>query len=398
MLGAYLIGKKRKAEKTGEGFVFKSVFYVLVMTLLMLVVGLTTIQTYDNKSISWAVILPLAFVIYSALEVSQNNGFKGFWKTVIRFAAVTGACAAFMAVIRETGSFGYYKVLPTESSIKEVRVAGDYFYSSEWSMNVTYHTYRSDESVSAILNEHKKLLETDGLKTGHKLIIAYTTRGGGEVRRGYTVENNEDDDLPIENFSDTVNGLQEFDPSVLGVLGGSDFSEWTVEYSLYGSDKDVYIREDKVAELAEILRNDIRNYYFDNALSKENTVGVLRFRGSGEYYLILNVYEATLEFLNDPANFEDRIEANSIEYFNVIYRTKEEGVLSEISVTVSTSDTRECAKELLSYIVPTHNINHTPPCFIIEDSNRDGMYKITDEKAVIKAMLELFRENNTQRS
>lgn len=405
LLGAYLIGKKRKAEKTGEGFVFKSVFYVLVMTLLVLVVGLTTFIGFENKVLNWVIILPLAFLLYSAMEVSQNNGFKGFWKTVLRFAAVVGACAAFIGVIKVTNSFGSYKKLPTESSIKEARVAGLYFFSEYG--NTTYHTYKSDESVSAILSEHEKLLDNDGLQTGHMLIIDYVTQSGKEIRRSYSANNNDPSvDRSIRGFCDAVNRLQEFDPSILGVIGGDDFDGMVIEYNRYAENgqagREMIIRSEKAAELAEILRDDIKNYYYDDNSTGRGTVGDLRFRDENGnkllgHYRILDVYEATRAFLDDPANSMDPIEQSSVEYFSVTYRTKEEGILSDISVIVSKNDTSEYAKELLSYIEPTHSINHTPPCFIISDNTDDEGYKISSEndQAALKAMLGLLGENKS---
>ena len=401
LLGAYLVGKKRRAEKTGEGFVFKSVFYILIMTLLVLVMGLTTFQSFfnENKTLGWFVILPLAFMFYAALEISENKGFKGFWKTIIRFSAVVGACVAFLILVKSTNAFDYYKTLPSESSIKEVRVAGEYFFSEYGSYRVTYHTYRSADSVSAILSEHKKLLETEeGLKTGHKLIIDYVTESGKEIRRTYTVEDRGNGDLSIRNFSDTVHELKEFDPSALGVIGGSDFSNYIVEYYPKDSESSMIVRNDKVAELAKILSNDIKNYYFDDFTFKKDTVGSLRFGGADEIYLILNVYEATLEFLNDPANFTGLgDEIRPIEYLQVTYRTAgDKGMLSDITVTVSMDDTNEYAKELLNYIEPTRSINHTVPCFIILDDKGSGWYKIDreNEQAAIKAMLKLLLEAN----
>ena len=400
LLFAYLIGKKRKAEKTGEGFVFKSVFYVLVMTLLMLVVGLTTFLDLFgyNKFMNAVVILPLAFLFYSALEVSENKSFKGFWKTVIRFVSVAGACFAFLLLINATNSFGYYKILPSEGSIKEVRLSGRYFFSETGvTIDVSYHTYKSDESVSAILNEHKKLLENeDGLITGQKLIIDYVTESGKEIRRAYDVDRNSPNgDSSIKELSSAVNRLQEFDPSVLGIIGGSDFGDHIAEYTPGDRDSGMIIRSDKVPELAEILGRDIKNYYFDDLAAGNNTAGILRFRGSGESYLILDVYEDTLAFLNDPANYSTIDDNTPIEYFIITYRTYgTEGMLSDMSVTVFTSDMSRYAKELIGYIEPTHRIDHTPPCFMVYDDQDDGGYKISpeNEKAALKAVLGLLTE------
>lgn len=403
--GAYYVGKNRKAEKTGEGFVFKSVFYILLITLLIMVFGLTSSYLLVEKgAFGLLVIVILSFVLYFALEFSQHKSFKGSWKTVIRYAAVLGACIAFMTVVRATDAFGYSKKLPKMSSIKEIHVSGEYFFSEYGVLGAEGHTYRSADSVSAILNEHKKLLEEDDLKTGYKLVIRYVTKGGREITRGYNMFTNGDE--PIKNFSYAVRDLKEFDPSILGVLGRSDFSGLEAEFHRYDSDDhglpSGYLRRDKTEEFAEILRSDIENFYFDDSETRKNTVGDVRFYNikdnyhfSLNTYMILDVYEATIEFLSDPENYVVSDKKDEPKIYHVSYKTNGlEGTLSNISVTVSKDDTSEYAKELLSYIKPTHSINSTPPCFIIRDENGDIMYEISreNEQAAIKAMLDLLRE------
>lgn len=403
--GAYYVGKNRKAEKTGEGFVFNSAFYVLLISLLVMVFGLTSSYLLGEKgAFGLLVIVPLSFVLYFALEFSQHKSFKGSWKTVIRYAAVLGACIAFMTAVRATGAFGFSKKLPSESSIKEIHVSGEYFSSEYGVLGAEGHTYRSADSVSAILNEHKKLLEEDDLKTGYKLVIRYVTKGGREITRGYNMFTNGDE--PIKNFSYAVRDLKEFDPSILGVLGRTDFNGLGAKFYCHDSDDhglpSGYLRRDKTEEFAEILRSDIENFYFYDGEAGKSTVGDVRFYNikdnyqfSLNTYMILDVYEATIEFLSDPENYVVSDKKDEPKIYHVSYKTNGlEGTLSNISVTVSKDDTSEYAKELLSYIKPTHSINSTPPCFIIRDENGDIMYEISreNEQAAIKAMLDLLRE------
>ena len=408
LLGAYYIGKKRKSEKTGEGFVFKSVFYVLAMTLLVMVIGLVSFPSIISNAIGGAktaslyIILPLAFLFYSALEISQNGGFKGFWKTVIRYAATVGACLAFMTVVKETGALGYYKALPSENNIREIRVSGEYFYSNY--METTEHVYKAPESVSTILSEHKKLLDGGGLTTGHKLFVTYVTKSGSEIRRGYTIEGA---DQPIRDFSYAVNSLQEFDPSVLGIIGNVDLDGWTAEFDIYGRNEEGLpegdIRVEKLPELAVILRRDIENYYFDDSETGRSTVGNMIFEnehGEWSVYKILYTYEDTLAFLSDPSIYEEKEngeDKNTATSFHVTYIAgdSEDGLLSDISVTISADDTSGFAEDLWSYIEPTNNLNHNPPCFIITDDRGSKNYRIKYgfEYDAKKALLYLFRDS-----
>lgn len=91
--GAYFIGKRRRAENVGEGFVFKSAYHVLTMTFMVLLIGASFVG-YSNlmEGSGIPLVLLFTFIVYAALEIAQNKGFKGFWKTAVRFAAVFGAC------------------------------------------------------------------------------------------------------------------------------------------------------------------------------------------------------------------------------------------------------------------------------------------------------------------
>ena len=406
MIGAYFVGKNRKAEKTGEGFVFKSVFYALIMTLLVMVFGVTSSYFLGEKSIFGLIfILFISFVLYSTLEFSQNRSFKGLWKTVIRYAAVIGACFAFMALVKASNGLDIYKKLPNENSIKEVRVSGVYFYSNSPGASNAEHIYKNAESISTIFNEHKKLLETDGLETGNRVDISYITKGGREIHRSYTIPN---DDSPIKNFSGTVRALKEFDPSILGVIAKTDFSGITATYNPYSDDPKIEIRSNKTAELAEILRGDIEKYYFSSGEIDSETVGFLyfcdvrdeRYNFVGNYD-IHDVYKATLEFLNDPDNFEQEEEDVREKIFSLVYTSdNDDDMLSNISLDVSENDTSPYAIELLSYIEQS---NFDDPDFeysniFVRDKSSSKYYSIREENktAALKAMLNLYRERYAQ--
>lgn len=417
LIGAYYIGKLRKIEKTGDGFLFKSVFYVLLITLLVTVIGLAA-PNYSGERGAFGAFLILAcsFVLYFALEYSQHKSFKNSWKTVIRFAAVTGACVGSLTLIRTTGAFGAYKRLPGENSIKEIRVSGEYFFSQYGSFADTEHIYRSGDSISAILNGHKKLLEEDGLETGYRLNIIYVTKLGQEIRREYAMPNG---DGPLKDFSYAVRELEEFDPNVLGVIGGTDFDNISIRYVRHNRSNNsdlLYLenctfRSDKIEEFAKILRGDIEKYYFDDNETGRSTVGDLifydldsvneynRYGVSISHYRILDVYEDTAAFLNDPANYIVVGDDETVNSYHISYNTDSpEGLLSELSVTVSEDDESEYAKELLSYIEDGYFSGHSSSRFKISDSNINHGYGISteNEQAALKAMIGLFREKYAQ--
>ena len=404
LFGAYFIGKRRRAERTGEGFVFNSVFHVLVMLLLTMTIGVGSTYFFGDKGAGGVfIMLFITFFFFAALEITQNKGFKGFWKTVVRFAAVFGTCFLFLFAVKTTNAFEYYKILPNANSIEEVHISGYYFFTVRPDNNTSSYIYKDPEAVSTILSEHKKLLETDELKTGEKLRIVYVTKGGKEISRGYYCGVNDSD--PIKNFSDAIKELPIYDASALGVIASSDFSGLTATYSSKSDNKQSgVIRSDKTEELAEILRRDIERYYFQDSLNN-HSLGTVTFiyNQSGNFdtrgiYTILDVYEDTLKFLNDPANFVNSEIEETVKSYHVYYDAgDEEGTLSDIKVTVSTEDTSEYAKALLSIIEKASNSNNDPPCFTIYDEmgNREYRIKPGKEQVALKAMLGLFRENST---
>lgn len=401
LAGAYFIGKKRKAEKTGESFMFKAVFHILSLTLLVLMIGAVYLSFFEKEgTIGIIKVLLISFLFYIILELSQNKSFKGFWKTVIRFSAVFGTCIAFVMIVKSTNSFNFYKKLPSEGSITEVRISGEYFYSGLIGDGNEGYIYKSKDSVSVILGEHKKLLMSDDIKTGSKLNITYITKGGGKFIRRYSVVN---DSEAIKSFSKTVKALEEFDPSVLGILNNSDFSGMKADFDRLDGRSDLphgIIRGDKLNELAELLRYDIENHYFEDSRS----IGYLIFREkqSGTTlgnYRISEDYEETVKFLNDRSNYVDSYDDNpagnsGTTIYSISYDTnKEEGLLTDIYISFSEDDPSEYAKELLSYIEPENSTDEYSPDIWVADDKYNGYgIRIENRNAAIRATIKLFRE------
>ena len=407
IVGAYFIGEKRKAEKTGEEFMFKSVHSILSLTLIMMIIGVFSSNFSKDKGIvGILLILFVSFLVHIVIELTQNKKLKGFWKSFLRFAAVSGACFAFLTVVRMTNSFDFYKKLPSESSIKEVRVSGMYFFSATPFGENQEHIYRAKESVSEILSEHKKLLLSDGLETGDALKITYVDNSSGEFTRGYNIKN---DDKPLKNFKDSINSLEEFDPSIFGVLNNSDFSGIEAVFNRHNSKDNTLpygpVRSDKINELAKLLKYDLENNYFNDSETGRDTLGILYFRDeqSNKYnnhpgdYRILTTYKDTIEFLNDPGNYVSAGEETAAIY-DTHCNNKSNSALAYISINVSEDDTSEYTKELLSYIEVKDTSGEYSADISIWDNYGVEKYGIRaeNEKAAVKALLKLFREKYAQ--
>lgn len=348
--GAYFIGKRRRAENVGESFAFKSAYHVLTMTFMVLLIGASFVgysNIMDDSGIKW--VLLFTFIVYGALEISQNKGFKGFWKTLVRFAAVFGACLGFFAIVKSTNSFNMYKSLPSAGSVQEVKVSGKYFYSVN-EYHERQYTLDTKAAVSDILNEHKSLLNSNGVKTGDELKIVYSLKNGQEIMRNYSAANVELDDQ-IKSFSDAAKNHPDFDFGDLGIIDDPDLTNYTFTLIKNGKPRK-YIREEKLEEFAELLRNDIKyNYSKENYNSNYGRLMITEKNQkhdlSDDIY-VLSSYTATIEFLENPENYTTEEVKFDVDKYIISYGNEK----ASIRVNVSTDDTSPAAKELLSYLKP----------------------------------------------
>ncbi|MDE6731337.1 MAG: hypothetical protein K2J77_00480, partial [Oscillospiraceae bacterium] len=309
----------------------------------------------DNSGIHW--VLLFTFIVYAALEISQNKGFKGFWKTAVRFAAVFGACMGFFAIVKSTNAFNMYKSLPSASSVKEVRLSGEYFYNAN-KFTGNQYVLDTNAAVSDILNEHKTLLNSYNIHTGKELKIVYVMKNGQEVIRNYSVNDKEDD--VIKSFSNTAKNLPDFDFGDLGIIDEPDLTNYTFELINNGKPRK-FIREEKLPELAELLRNDIKNNYslsgYDNYYGRLMITEKNQKHDFDNDYYVCPSYTATIKFLENPENYTIEEIRNDVDKYIISYGSENVSV----RVYVSTEDTNPAAKELLSYIKPKEEVEDYDP-------------------------------------
>lgn len=393
--GAYFIGKRRRAENVGESFAFKSAYHVLTLTFMVLLIGAAFVgysNFMEDSGIQW--VLLLSFIVYAALEISQNKGFKGFWKTAVRFAAVFGACLGFFAIVKSTNAFNMYKALPSAASVKEVRISGKYFYGWRNDYYAKQYVLNTKSAVSEILGEHKSLLNSNGVETGNELKIVYSLKNGQEVMRSYSATNEELD--AIKSFSDAAKNLPGFDFGDFGIIDDPDLSNYTFTLINNGKARK-YIREEKVEELARLLVNDMKYNYS----ASEDYYGRLMITEKNQKHdydndvEVYQSYTATVEFLENPENYTtEEIFKNNVERYVFNYGNEK----ASVRVFVSTDDASPAAKELLSYIKPWSDDDDYDPNKNIRVSATYSQlsYRIdpAHEERARELMLELFVERH----
>lgn len=393
--GAYFIGKRRRAENVGEGFVFKSAYHVLTLTFMVLLIGASFVgysSIMDNSGIPW--VLLFTFIVYAALEIAQNKGFKGFWKTAVRFAAVFGACLGFFTLVKSTNAFNMYKSLPSAGSVQEVKVSGKYFYSVN-EYHEKQYVLDTKSAVSDILGEHKSLLNSNGIKTGEELKIVYTLKNGQEVMRNYSATDLELD--VIKSFSDTAKNHPDFDFGDLGIIDDPDLTNYTFVLAKNGKPRK-YIFEEKLEEFAELLQNDMKYNYSVNGYN--NDYGRLMITEKNQKHdpsndvYILPCYTATIEFLENPENYTFEENKTNTDKFIITYGSEDVSV----RVYVSTEDTSPAAKELLSYIKPRSDGDGFDPGKNVRVNSEytNNSYRIDPdhEERAKELLIELFVEKH----
>lgn len=416
---AYLIGKHRKTERVGNGFVVNTMYHALTLLLVIAVIGVyfsaNRILGLDFTKILIGAVIALAF--YLILEFVQYRNFKKIGMSLIRYACVAVVSFGFLIIAMKTYGFGIGFHLPKQSNIVEItiesRVFGNY-YGGEGTVK-----YRAEDAITAILAANRHLIDNpDEISTGaastadNGINFTYELKNGNTISRCYLIYNQ---DL----FDDTVNGIQKqptFEIGLLGALNRDDFTGMKMTYSPFNENA-IHIKDSKIPELVERLKYDIIN-----GERRDDDIGILTATlPEGEenesimddyyntHFFIDKSYTRTVEFLNNPDNFTDNpyTSENDAKMYKVQYqiRATYEGeplpMITSAEVEFRSDSDSEYAKELMSYLVSgtsgEEGTGFYARTFDIENGAYLGksFYVPEDkEQAALKALLNLIAEQN----
>lgn len=411
--GAYFIGKRRKAERVEQGFVFNMSLYVVTIVISVLVIGFALYyfpRGYEIDKISVIKAAVMSFVLFMGLELSQKKSFKGIAGSLIRYVLVFGASFGVLTLMRSTRGFGEESRVPSVSSVSKVIIDGEYFYgnnrSDKWRA-----TYKEKSSVSTITDVHKNILEhKNEFTTGDMLEITYRMNDGSEFTRHYSCS--EENAELIKGFSTEIKNVEEeginfgflSDPVYEGVNILSDPSNSGINIIADRTKGDVYILPEKFGEFMEILKNDVKYNYHANW---RNSYGVASFRKSNtgndrnsyiDSYTIMKEYEATIAFIENPENVIDaeKFLENAEKRYKVTYNGG--GVYSfDIDISVKSTDESAAVQKLIGLMVPRdyNEVDSGIYCnkiFIYDYTTRSSFsIKAEDEEEAVKAIIEVFR-------
>ncbi len=410
--GAYFIGKRRKAERVEQGFVFNMPLYVISIVISAMVIGFALYyfpKGYKIDAISVLKAAGLSFALFMGLELSQKKNFKGIWKSLIRYVLVFGVSFGSLILMRATKGFGEESRIPIASSVSEIKIEGEYFY---WSSDGREIIYKDSSSISAIIEGHKNLLEhSSELSTGDMLEITYRMKSGNETIRRYSCSKENE---IIRGFSNDIKNLdEEAIPMIfLDDPVYDDALRITVHKRIKGdygyNEENHFIRPDKFEEFVGILKNDIKYNYEENyTLSSVSAYYYGRIILHNEEtslwyeYRIYTPYEDTVAFLENSEN----LLSSETEYFkgnekySIFYQYYPDNSPYgyTVDVNIKASDESAAVQKLIGFIVPKDAEEAAAGAyskyFTIYDQTSYVNYaiKAEDEKAARDAIIEVFR-------
>lgn len=412
LVGAYFLGKRRKAERVDRDFVYNGAYHVIALALSATIIGFYFIVSPKNAEAFISgdvqqIIASIAFglIIYVVMElVVHMRSVKKLPASLLRYTALYAVCFGFLFIAHKTDGFGIAQRLPDKNGISSVEVKGDLFYSPDGLPFI----YRSESAVDSILSEHEKLIRNrDSLKTGSMVTVSYTMKNGSELRRQYSPQGDTGREL-IKTFSDEVkkNAVSE---GGLGFIDDPRYDELVnIRCDMNGNHNEngresFYIDPEASEELFEALKYDLLNNFeqFQYSIIGNITVsyklnGMMR----EARYMLNDEFEGTLSVIG-----KNRIDDASVaedENFNFFIHytpdlSAETQVISSLSLDLKNTDESEAAKAVMKYLAEKKEVpaeERSERWFISADNSdyREFCVRKTDESAMLKAVLNMTAE------
>ena len=408
-VGAYFLGKYRKAERVGRDFVYEGSFTVFSVFLFAIIFGLFLSSIAANNPTSSVITIAVfGIILCFAVELSHSRKLKNLPKALIKYAAVGAVCLGFFGITHATKGFGLSEVIPSADEVSRVEIKGSYLFSYNHSALV----YDDKAAIESIISEHKTLLsDKSKIETGSEIVITYKLKSGFEIKRQYCSANGSG---LIKSVSEKIGELPTSSANVYGILNSTDYTDLsfigsyyiptteddtnaTIIQGEYMKCVEFVIKPSKVEEFRKILLEDIKKYY-SIELEERGTFNIVTavYKRNGieykEYYRIYEPYKATMAFIQNPENCADNVNSSpSVDYYIevVISESGEENGYIGLDLN---SDS-ESAKELISMFV-IGNGKEVSEKINIRDSL--GMsYKIrkSDEKRAVEIIMKIIGEN-----
>lgn len=197
LIGAYYLTKHRKAEKTGQPFVYNSVYYIMSCGLLgiiaLFILNWVTTHGLSNDSILGISLTGIfvSAVMFFFIELAHNRGFKKIWQWGLRYVGTAAGAALLLMVIKLSGGFGIAYYVPDVNAVESVIFCDRALISyggENQSLNgltSTEFVFNSDEDKKMITSLHKMLIGQ--VETGNGIEFEYRMKNGTTVKRSYYI-------------------------------------------------------------------------------------------------------------------------------------------------------------------------------------------------------------------
>ncbi len=410
--GAYFAAKRRKAERVGREIVFDAGYYVIPAIIILIAAGFCSFMVDGLAPYSIPLIL-ISLATCLVMAFLQSRSLKKLWKGFVVFAVTSAVCFGFGVLVRDTKGLGISKIIPSKQSVESVELFGPYIIKLfNWDGNYNNVPIKSDEGISLILSEHKKIVDDLDNYTPRKnddngswISIKYRLKGGLVSYRSYGYYGDSDTD-PLAELAQNVSELPELRyKSVIGVL--EDPAKPCINIIYKGRRPDDLMNEEQGISLmvkpseqkrfAECIKNDLMNSpVFPD--EDDHMFGIMVYNyldSSGERksysHALWYSYEETIAFLKDPDNFEEETEitVDETKQYTVHFSISEN---NRISYTITYP---ELAREFMSYLEPAYDTStdeYSTHFIIIQDNDGyDFRIKKENEQAAFSAFMKAIR-------
>lgn len=395
---AYLAFKYRKPENTGHPIAVKRFYHVFAGACAFSLICICCYPMYQLwmwwlSALVSVVVSAIALTIFTVANKEDRPRVK---KNLIRNASIIAGSIAFLFIFDKTGAFGtrYYNYSAEKTKSIEV-IMYDYF--NNYRESFTIDDKADIEQFITATNKTMKA-RTDELESGYAFIVTYNLENGNIINRSYDVRNTSRFDSEpnaieemFENICDLPNYAKYSSEKAYGMIN-SGYTTVAVMYDKFG---EIYIPDDRIEELKNILAREILEKYDKNA-KKAGIVSVTsddEFKDGSNEIQILECYTDTIAFVEAFREYDGDKEAFSIEFHQDPY----------MKLTVRIKNVSgEAEKELFSLFEPMTYKQYyfsRSSGFSITSSNRVRYYVPDENKERVTDLMMTIIENTfTQQS
>lgn len=324
--------KRRENERIGEHLVFNGYkyFVALMMSTLFPFIFANSIDnnSYITKLISFVILGSITYYVALVILEKSFRLKKSAYKLLIVFMIVfMGLVSGMGMAVKSTE-----KDVPNVEDIKEIYISdnswiyieeldrGFQIYNLEYGKIMKYgiFLYESNESIEAITDLHKSIVNNPNYNRNIQLNIIYFLKDGSRINKYFELGSTDDKrNESLDQIAKNLELSEEYKNYTMPFLFDSSYEKEinriTINYDNFKTQKRIVLEKESFNEFLETYKTDIE-YMIEN---DENSFTNLSFR-SKEF----NFWNRSLEPKSDKKeelyiSFEMNFEDNSISTFQI---------------------------------------------------------------------------------